>query len=127
MARMFTLSLTLLFAVACDRAAEETSVPGAEDEAEEMIEVTETYSGGHAYELVCARCHEEGVDGAPRTGVAEDWVDRSPLWEAVLFEHANKGYNDMPAKGGQEWLGDDMVEKAAEYMLQQVYREPPPD
>lgn len=118
MARSITLSLLLLFAAACDRPAEGP---------EEMIEVTETYSGAHAYELVCGRCHEEGLDGAPRTGVAEDWAGRSPLWEAVLFEHANKGYNEMPAKGGEEWLSDDMVEKAAEHMLRQVYRKPPPD
>ncbi|NIV16819.1 MAG: hypothetical protein GWN47_00065 [Woeseiaceae bacterium] len=92
-----------------------------------MIEEASTYSGADAYEQVCARCHEQGVNGAPRTGVAEDWAGRSPLWEAVLFEHAKKGYKDMPAKGGEEWLSDDMVEKAAEHMLRQVTREPPPD
>lgn len=127
MARILFLSLLLAFAAGCDRAADETSVPNAQGDAEDMVEVIETYSGANAYELVCARCHDEGVDGAPRIGVAEDWAGRSPLWEAVLFEHAKKGYNKMPAKGGAEQLSDDMVEKAADYMLRQVHREPLPD
>ncbi len=113
------LSALLLPLAACEKPAPE--------EAAEMIEEASTYSGADAYEQVCARCHEQGVNGAPRTGVAEDWAGRSPLWEAVLFEHAKKGYKDMPAKGGEEWLSDDMVEKAAEHMLRQVTREPPPD
>ena len=119
MRRSLALTALLLPLAACDK-------PVAEEPAEPIEEIR-TYSGADAYEQVCASCHEEGLDGAPRTGVAEDWVGRSPLWEAVLFEHARKGYNEMPAKGGEESLGGDMVEEAAEYMLRQVTREPPPD
>lgn len=120
MTRLFLFFVLVLLAAGCERPADDATV-------EEMIEVTQTYSGAHAYEVVCARCHEEGTDGAPKTGDAEAWAGRSPLWEAVLFEHAKKGYNEMPAKGGEEWLEDDMVEKAAEYMLRQVHQAPPPD
>jgi cytochrome c5 len=86
-----------------------------------------TYSGREAYELVCARCHAEGKNGAPKIGDPAAWEGRSSLWEAVLFEHAKKGYNKMPAKGGDEALDDATVERAAEYMLRQVYPDAPPD
>jgi len=89
--------------------------------------VSTTYSGKEAYELVCARCHAEGKNGAPKVGDPAAWEGRSSLWEAVLFEHAKNGYNKMPARGGDEALDDATVERAAEYMLRQVYPDAPPD
>ena len=81
--------------------------------------------GQQAYEEICAGCHEEGLDGAPRTGALDDWAGRSWLWEAVLFEHARSGYKDMPAKGGDAALDDLTVTKAAEYMLTLTYPDMP--
>ena len=83
-------------------------------------------TGKQAYDQVCAGCHEEGLDGAPRTGDREAWAGRSWLWEAVLFEHAKDGYLTMPAKGGEETLDDATVEMAAEYMLTQTFPDAPP-
>ena len=82
-------------------------------------------TGKQAYEEVCAGCHEEGLDGAPRTGYRDDWEGRSWLWEAVLFEHARCGYGDMPAKGGCTTMDDVTVTKAAEYMMALTYPEMP--
>lgn len=82
-------------------------------------------AGKQAYEEICAGCHEEGLDGAPRTGDRDDWEGRSWLWEAVLFEHARCGYEDMPAKGGCTTLDDVTVTKAAEYMMALTYPEMP--
>ena len=73
--------------------------------------------GRRAYVAVCASCHDKGINGAPITGRTEDWSGRSRLWEAVLFKHANRGYLDMPAKGGRPELSDYEVDAAAEYML----------
>ena len=84
-------------------------------------------NGQHAYELACAGCHDTGIDGAPKTGDASAWRDRSSLWEAVLFEHAKAGYLDMPARGGMTQLPDATVEKAAEYMLSITHPDLPPD
>lgn len=84
-------------------------------------------SGQQAYERACARCHDEGVDDAPRTGDRDAWAGRSMLWEAVLFEHAKKGYLEMPAKGGDESLTGRTVERAAEYMLSITFPEAPTD
>jgi cytochrome c5 len=90
-------------------------------------EVVVTESGAIAYQAVCADCHEKGLHGAPKTGDTDDWAGRSWLWEAVLFEHAIEGYKSMPPKGGHLELTDDVVQKAADYMLRQVYPDPPPD
>lgn len=84
-------------------------------------------TGEQAYEQACAGCHEEGLDGAPRSGDPEAWADRSMLWEAVLFEHANKGYLAMPAKGGDQSLDDATVARAAEYMLTLTFPDAPKD
>jgi len=45
----------------------------------------------------------------------------------VLFEHANNGYYQMPAKGGAEALDDATVARAAEYMLTLTYPDTPRD
>jgi cytochrome c5 len=81
--------------------------------------------GQTAYEDLCAGCHEEGLNGAPKTGDRVAWEGRSWLWEAVLFEHARSGYNDMPAKGGDATLDEATVTKAAEYMMALTYPELP--
>ena len=91
--------------------------PVAPAPADESVQLT----GKEAYELVCAECHEEGIDGAPKTGDRDAWAGRSWLWEAVLFEHAKQVYMEMPAKGGDESLDDTAVEMAAEYMLNRTF------
>lgn len=82
-------------------------------------------TGQQAYDKYCASCHEEGLDGAPRTGNRDDWDGRSWLWEAVLFEHVRTGFDGMPAKGGVATLDEATVTKAAEYMLELAYPELP--
>jgi cytochrome c5 len=83
-------------------------------------------TGKQAYESVCADCHENGLNGAPKTGDRDAWVGRSWLWEGVLFEHARAGYEGMPAKGGDESLNEVIVTKAAEYMMSLTYPDMPP-
>lgn len=74
-------------------------------------------NGEHAYNEYCAGCHETGMLGAPVAGDAADWGERSSLWDAVLLDHAITGYLEMPAKGGQSDLPEEVVRSAAEYML----------
>ncbi|MEH6517136.1 MAG: c-type cytochrome [Halioglobus sp.] len=73
--------------------------------------------GKKAYEATCASCHETGANGAPSTHNPEEWIGRSSLWESVLLEHANEGYLNMPAKGGNPNLTEYDLGVAAEYML----------
>lgn len=120
MKRLLALLSVPLLAAACGgENAEPTTSP--QPAAEAPVDAAAIVSGVEAYEQVCARCHEEGRNGAPRTGDREAWAGRSTLWEAVLFEHANDGYLDMPAKGGADELPDATVRRAAEYMLSLTY------
>lgn len=91
------------------------------------IDQMTSISGKQAYEQACASCHDEGLDGAPRTGDPDAWSGRSSLWEAVLFEHATEGYLGMPAKGGAETLQDSDIARAAEYMLTLTFPDAPKD
>lgn len=84
-------------------------------------------SGQDAYNMVCAGCHETGKDGAPVTGNPEDWENRSQLWQAVLMEHANAGYLEMPARGGDEALSDWTINAATQYMLEITFPDQPGD
>ena len=83
--------------------------------------------GRDTYERVCAACHEKGVDGAPITGDAKSWIGRSPLWSAVLLDHAKDGYFAMPARGGDETLSNREVEAAGEYMFSVTFPDYPKD
>ena len=72
--------------------------------------------GKDVFEWACAACHDAGEAaadiGAPQLGDRESWSDRSPLWSAVLLEHAREGHLDMPAKGGHPYLSDRAVQAA---------------
>lgn len=84
-------------------------------------------NGEAAYVEHCAGCHETGMLGAPREGEPQDWASRSNLWQAVLMEHAKVGYFNMPARGGKSELPDEVVNAAAEYMLEQTFPNRPVD
>lgn len=83
--------------------------------------------GKRTYEKVCAGCHETGVEGAPVVGDGSDWQQRSDLWEAVLIEHAEKGFLKMPARGDAEYATDYDISAAAEYMMTLTHPELPVD
>ena len=61
------------------------------------------------------------------TGRASDWAGRSNLWQAVLIDHARRGYFKMPARGGNPVLSDHEVQVAAEYMLTLTHPKEPAD
>jgi cytochrome c5 len=123
MPRMLTfLSLAFLCA-ACQQADRDVPAAGSAEEHGAPVHVTPSV----AYEHACADCHETGKNDAPRTGDPAAWADRSALWEAVLFEHAKKGYFDMPAHGLDGRFSDEEVAAAAEYMLEITHPDRPRD
>lgn len=83
--------------------------------------------GRATYVAVCAGCHASGQDGAPVMGDASSWTNRSPLWQAVLSEHAKAGYLEMPARGGEATLSDASVSAAVDYMLGRTFPDRLPD
>jgi cytochrome c5 len=119
---LMILSIAVFFA-ACKQADPGSSASSSVGEQAVPVHVTPSV----AYEHACAKCHETGMNGAPRTGDAEAWAGRSALWEAVLFEHAQKGYFKMPAHGLDGRFSDEEVAAAAQYMLEITHPDRPRD
>ena len=76
--------------------------------------------GEAVYKKACITCHATGLAGAPKLGDAADWGPRIAQGEALLLEHAIKGFTGkkgmMPPKGGFVNLSDDEVRAAIAHM-----------
>ena len=123
MPRMLMMLSLAVLCTACKQA--DTDPPAETSVGEPAVPVHVTPA--IAYEHACADCHETGKDNAPRTGDPDAWAGRSALWEAVLFEHAQKGYFDMPAHGLDGRFSDEEVAAAAQYMLELTHPDRPRD
>lgn len=78
----------------------------------------EARPGDMLYKAICATCHDAGLVGAPKVGVAGDWASRIGKGKATLYDHAINGFNAMPARGGAD-ISDDEVKNAVDYMIAQ--------
>lgn len=74
-------------------------------------------SGQEVVTQVCAECHAEGKDGAPRIGDMTAWLQRTPQGLTRLTEHAIAGFGKMPAHGGQPNLSDLEISRAVAFMV----------
>ncbi len=74
--------------------------------------------GKSIYENTCAGCHKSGVAGAPKLGNKADWAHVRKEDVKDVFEHALKGFNAMPPKGGDMSLKDEDVKSTVKYMLE---------
>jgi cytochrome c5 len=76
-------------------------------------------AGKKLYDAACATCHGAGIAGAPKLGDKAAWADRIKQGNAVLYEHAIKGFQGktgmMPPKGGAT-VPDAEVKAAVDYM-----------
>ena len=52
------------------------------------------------YETSCEICHGLADSGAPQTGIAADWQERSARGMDVVVDNAMNGYQAMPPMGG---------------------------
>lgn len=73
-------------------------------------------SGREVVETVCAGCHAEGRDGAPKIGDLAVWTQRGQGGLAKLANSAIAGTGKMPAHGGQPNLSDLELSRAIAYM-----------
>lgn len=123
----WTLMMAVVFLFGC-------SVESEDSEQKQASQATCDYEEGswrsrylelgrETYRAACASCHDEGKEAAPAIGDRDAWSTRSPLWQAVLFEHAKSGYVNMPAKGGHPELTERAVESAGEFMLCETFPE----
>jgi cytochrome c5 len=77
-------------------------------------------TGKQVYDMACFVCHAGAVPNAPKLGDKEAWTPRLAQGWEVLVQHALKGYNAMPAKGGRADLSDEQVTAAIGYMASQA-------
>lgn len=66
---------------------------------------------------VCASCHEQGVNGAPRIGDRAAWTPRMGKGLDALVNSALRGHGQMPARGGMADLSDLEIKSAVVYMF----------
>ena len=64
----------------------------------------------------CAKCHEEGIGGAPKIGDLQAWVQRMKHGLPYLVSSAIHGHGGMPPRGGQANLTDSELRSAILYM-----------
>ncbi len=76
--------------------------------------------GEQVYGQVCLACHQTGAAGAPMLTAKADWEKRLGQGFGTLVSHAVKGYNAMPAKGGNAALSDADINHSIAYMLKEI-------
>jgi len=65
----------------------------------------------------CSKCHEAGVDGAPKIGDRAAWIPRLQRGLDRLVASAIHGHGGMPARGGLPDLSDEELRGAVVYMF----------
>lgn len=90
-----------------------------------MISSNAMADGGTVYDQICSTCHDQGVFGAPKMGIASDWTARISKGIGVLNNNAIEGYAGsqgfMPPRGGDPELSDEEVKSAVRYMVDQSW------
>jgi len=80
-------------------------------------------AGKNVFNTACIACHGAGIAGAPKLGDKAAWTARVAQGNAVLYEHAIKGFQGkagvMPPKGGAA-VSDADVKAAVDYMVASV-------
>jgi cytochrome c5 len=73
-------------------------------------------SGEQVVKAQCAKCHAQGVGGAPKIGDLQAWVQRMKHGLPYLVSSAIHGHGGMPPRGGQANLTDAELRSAILYM-----------
>lgn len=74
-------------------------------------------SGEQVVKAQCSKCHQAGLNGAPRIGDREAWTPRFSKGLDTLVRSAVGGHGGMPARGGKADLTDAELRNAITYMF----------
>lgn len=75
-------------------------------------------TGARIVQTQCAKCHATGLNGAPRIGDKDAWIQRARLGFDSVVRSAIHGHGAMPARGGMADLSDTEMRSAVAYMFQ---------
>lgn len=75
--------------------------------------------GEQIVQAQCAKCHRDGVGGAPKIGDQDAWIPRLKPGLDVVVRSAINGHGGMPARGGMANLTDSELRSAVIYMFNQ--------
>jgi cytochrome c5 len=81
-------------------------------------------SGEQIVRTQCVKCHGPGLNGAPRIGDKDAWIQRAKLGFDSVVSSAIHGHGAMPARGGMADLTDDEMRAAVTYMFQKSVKPP---
>ena len=73
--------------------------------------------GKQVVDSVCAACHAEGKDGAPKIGDRTAWTPRLAKGLDALVDAAVNGHGGMPSRGGVSQLEREELRAAVLYMF----------
>jgi cytochrome c5 len=83
-----------------------------------VVEEEESVGGGqYIVTQVCSMCHSSGIMNSPKLGSKADWAPRIEKGIETLYSNAINGINMMPARGGRPDLSDDDIKVAVDYMV----------
>ena len=74
-------------------------------------------TGPQIVQAQCAKCHQKGVNGAPKIGDRDAWIPRLKDGLDPLVRSAINGHGAMPARGGLANLTDAELRNAITYMF----------
>jgi len=78
-------------------------------------------SGEQVVKAQCVKCHEAGLNGAPKIGDREAWMPHIKKGVDYLVRSAMHGHGGMPARGGEADLTDSELKNAILYMFDPGY------
>ena len=71
------------------------------------------------YQALCAGCHDNGIEGAPRPGQPEDWSRRLEAGMEEVYQNTLEGIGDMPPRGVCMDCSDDQLRAVVDFMIEQ--------
>ena len=74
-------------------------------------------SGEQVVKGQCVKCHEAGLNGAPKVGDRQAWLPRMKNGVDYLVRSAVHGHGGMPPRGGEADLTDSELKSAILYMF----------
>ncbi len=88
------------------------------------VGVAQERTGEQVVKGQCVKCHQSGLNGAPRIGDRDAWTPRMKHGVDYLVRSAVHGHGGMPSRGGEADLTDSELRSAILYLFNPKYANP---